>query len=139
MSSDDDIDNTNSPMITKPELKIGDEFLKILQDNSCNGMDGSDVTDHIAKVLKITEWIKIPNVDKNELRLHVFSKSLSGNAEKWWNNEGTATTWKELGNKFFHKYYPLSHTCNSKIPDDLDNERDYFEFLYWLASKFYNY
>ncbi|GJY71742.1 hypothetical protein Tco_0475445 [Tanacetum coccineum] len=45
----------------------------------------------------------------NELRLHVFSKSLSGDAE----------------------------TC--KIPDDLDNETDYFEFIYWLASKFDNY
>ncbi|GKC02926.1 hypothetical protein Tco_0994536 [Tanacetum coccineum] len=60
-------------------------------------------------------------------------------SEKWWNNEGTTTTWKELGDRFFHKYYPLSHTCNSKISDDLDHETDYFEFLYWLASKIYNY
>ncbi|GKB81315.1 hypothetical protein Tco_0948210 [Tanacetum coccineum] len=88
VSNDDDRDHTNSSMITKPELKIGDEFLKILHDNSFNGMDGSDVTDHIAKVLEITKWIKIPNVDKDELRLHVFSKSLSGDVEKWWNNEG---------------------------------------------------
>ncbi|GJV23143.1 hypothetical protein Tco_1375838, partial [Tanacetum coccineum] len=73
-------------------IKIGDEFLKILQDNSFNGMDGSDITDYIAKVLEITEWIKIPNVDKDELQLHVFSKSLSRDAEKWWNSEGTATT-----------------------------------------------
>ncbi|GKD86661.1 hypothetical protein Tco_1357815 [Tanacetum coccineum] len=139
MSSDDERDHTNSPMTTKPELKIGDEFLKILQDNSFNGMDGSDVTDHIAKVLEITEWIKIPNVDKDELRLHVFSKSLSGNVEKWWNNEGTTTTWKELGDKFFHKYYPLSHTYNSEITEDLDNGTYYFEFLCWQASKFDNY
>ncbi|GKB96095.1 hypothetical protein Tco_0982232 [Tanacetum coccineum] len=41
-------------------------------------MNGGDVTNHIAKVLEITEWIKIPDVEKNELRLHVFSKSLSG-------------------------------------------------------------
>ncbi|GJW07223.1 hypothetical protein Tco_1569646 [Tanacetum coccineum] len=83
ISSDDDRDHTDSSMITKPEIKIGDEFLKILYDNSFNGVDGSDVTDHIAKVLEITEWIKIPNVDKDELRLHVFSKSLSGDAKKW--------------------------------------------------------
>ncbi|GJS84714.1 hypothetical protein Tco_0751255 [Tanacetum coccineum] len=107
ISSDDDRDHTNSSMITKPELKIGDEFLKILHDNSFNGMDGSDVTDHITKVLEITEWIKIPNVDKNELRLHVFLKSLSGDAERRLNSEGTPTTWKELSDKFFHKYYPL--------------------------------
>ncbi|GKC89170.1 hypothetical protein Tco_1149819 [Tanacetum coccineum] len=138
VSSDDDKDHTNSSMIAKPELKIGEEFLKILNDNSFNDMDGSDVTDHIAKVLEITEWIKIPNGDKDELRLHVFSKSLS-DAEKWWNNEGTTTTWKELCDKFLYKYYPLSHTYKSKIPDDLDHRTDYIEFLYWLASKFDNY
>ncbi|GJY63032.1 hypothetical protein Tco_0464492 [Tanacetum coccineum] len=133
--------HTNSSGIKKPELKIGNEFLKILSDNAFNGEDGGDVTDHIAKVLEITEWIKIPNMNKNELRLHVFSKSLSEDAEEWWNHEikGTDTTWNELGDKFFHKYYPLSHTCNSKIPNDLDNETNYFEFLYWLASKFENY
>ncbi|GKA85369.1 hypothetical protein Tco_0807023 [Tanacetum coccineum] len=109
VSSDDDKDHTNSSMITKPELKIGDEFLKILHDNSFNGMDGSDVTDHIVKVLEITEWIKIHNVDKDELRLHVFSKSLSGDTEK----------------------------C--KILDDLDHGTNYFEFLCWLASKFDNF
>ncbi|GKD44175.1 hypothetical protein Tco_1268820 [Tanacetum coccineum] len=65
----------------------------------------------------------------------------SGDAEKWWNNEinGTTITWGELNDNFFHKYYPLSHTFNSKIPDDLDNGTDYFEFIYWLASKFDNY
>ncbi|GJS08813.1 hypothetical protein Tco_0365609 [Tanacetum coccineum] len=90
-------------MIANPELKIGDEFLKVLQDNSFNGMNGGDVTDHIAKVLEITEWIKMPNVEKNELRLHVFSKSLSGDAETWWNNEinGSTITWSDLNDKFF--------------------------------------
>ncbi|GKD14248.1 hypothetical protein Tco_1198655, partial [Tanacetum coccineum] len=52
-------------------------------DNAFNGMDGGDVIDHIAKVLEITEWIKMPNVEKNELRLHIFSKSLSGDVETW--------------------------------------------------------
>ncbi|GKC13074.1 hypothetical protein Tco_1009856 [Tanacetum coccineum] len=136
-----DDEHTNSSMITNSNLEIGDEFLKILQDNAFNGMNGGDVTDHVAKVLKITEWIKMPNVEKNELRLHVFSKSLSGDAETWWNNEinGTTITWNELNGKFFHKYYPLSHTYNSKILDDLDNGADYFEFIYWLGLKFDNY
>ncbi|GJY55625.1 hypothetical protein Tco_0454740 [Tanacetum coccineum] len=96
-------------MITTSELKYRDEFLKILQDNAFNGMDGRDVIDHIAKVLEITEWIKIPNVEMNELRLQAFSKSLSEDAM----------------------------TC--KILDDLDNGTDYIEFIYWLVSKFDNY
>ncbi|GKA46757.1 hypothetical protein Tco_0739640 [Tanacetum coccineum] len=119
-----------------------DEYLKILeQDNTFNGMNGVDVTDHIARVLEITEWIKIPNVEKNVLRLYVFSKSLSGDAEKWWNDEieGKAIGWNETCNKFCHKYYSLSHSSNCKVPDDLDNGTDYLEFFYWLALKFDNY
>ncbi|GJR09242.1 retrovirus-related pol polyprotein from transposon TNT 1-94 [Tanacetum coccineum] len=42
-------ERNNSRMITTSELKISDEFLKILQDNAFNGMDGGDATDHIAK------------------------------------------------------------------------------------------
>nr|GEZ16789.1 hypothetical protein [Tanacetum cinerariifolium] len=107
-------------------------------DNPFNGMGRGDVIDHIAKVLEITEWIKILDVDKNKLRQCVFSKSLSGDAKKWWNKEieGTSISWNELSDKFLHKYYPLSHTCNSKIFNDLDNGTDYFKFIYWLASKF---
>ncbi|GJT72945.1 hypothetical protein Tco_1032231 [Tanacetum coccineum] len=88
-------EHNNSRMITTSELKISDEFLKILHDNAFNGMDGGDVT--------------------NTLQ--------SGDAKTWWNNEinETTITWSELNDKFFHKYYPLSQTCNSKIPDDLDN------------------
>ncbi|GJY50265.1 hypothetical protein Tco_0441112 [Tanacetum coccineum] len=121
-------EHTNSRIITNSELKISDEFLKILQDNTFN----------ITKVLEITEWIKMPNVEKNKLRLHVFSKSLSGDAKTWWNNEinETTITWSELNDKLFLRYYPL---CNSKILDDPDDGTDYFEFLYWLASKFDNY
>ncbi|GJR02741.1 reverse transcriptase domain-containing protein, partial [Tanacetum coccineum] len=119
---------------------IGDEFLKILRDNTFNGVDKGDVTDHMAKILEISEWIKIPNVDHNQIRLHIFPISLSEHAKEWWDNEikDTATTWNELSEKFFLKYYPVSHTWNSKIPDDLDNGTDYLEFLDWLGSKFKN-
>ncbi|GKC47504.1 hypothetical protein Tco_1065226 [Tanacetum coccineum] len=122
--------NTKSPMIYTHELKIGDEFLKILRDNAFDGIDRGDVIDHIARVIKITEWIKIPDINKNRLRIHVFSKSLSNDAKKWWNEEieGTTISWDELREKFFHKYYPLSKTCNSEALDDLDNGTDYFEF-----------
>ncbi|GKD65916.1 hypothetical protein Tco_1308024 [Tanacetum coccineum] len=44
-----DEEHANSPIITNSKLEIGDEFLKILRDNAFNGMDGGDVTDHIAK------------------------------------------------------------------------------------------
>ncbi|GJV24663.1 hypothetical protein Tco_1377358 [Tanacetum coccineum] len=83
-------------------IEIGDEFVKILQDNAFNRIDGDNVVNHIAKVLEILEWIKIPNVDKYQLRLHVFPISLSGCAKEWWDDEikGTVTTWNELSEKF---------------------------------------
>ncbi|GJW79046.1 hypothetical protein Tco_0140728 [Tanacetum coccineum] len=138
--TDNTKNNTSSPVYNMHEPKIGHEFLKILRENAFNGMDIGDVIDHITRVVKITKWIKIPDINKNQLRIHVFSKSLSNDVEKWWDDEikGIAISWDKLKEQFFHKYYPLSKTCNSEIPDDLDNGTDYFEFLYWLASKFDN-
>ncbi|GJZ72511.1 hypothetical protein Tco_0636362 [Tanacetum coccineum] len=89
---DDDMKHTDTPMIKKPKFKIGDEFMKILHDNAYNGMDVGDVIDHIAKILEISEWIKIPNVDKNELRLNAFSNSLSKDAK----NGGTMRLKEQL-------------------------------------------
>ncbi|GKC53759.1 hypothetical protein Tco_1076504, partial [Tanacetum coccineum] len=80
-------DDTTRELNKNTEFKIGDEFVKILHDNAFNGIDGGDVIDHISKVLQIIEWIKIPNVDENQLRLHVFQISLSGHAREWWDNE----------------------------------------------------
>nr|GEY81697.1 hypothetical protein [Tanacetum cinerariifolium] len=105
VSSNDDGDQTNSYMLTKPEIKIGDEFLKILHDNSFNGMDGSDINEHIRKVLEITKWIKVPNVDKDELQLHMFSKSLSGDAKKW----NHTTYHEDLAETMI--WYTLKKTC----------------------------
>ncbi|GJW23661.1 hypothetical protein Tco_0034283 [Tanacetum coccineum] len=124
-----DYDATTHGSNKNVEFKIGDECLKLLRDNSFNG---GDVIDHTAKVLEILEWIKIPNVDQNQIRLCIFLILLSGDAREWWNNEieRTITTWKELAEKFFLKYYPLSHTCNNKILDDLDNGSNYLEFLF---------
>ncbi|GJZ36877.1 hypothetical protein Tco_0583068 [Tanacetum coccineum] len=66
ISSDDDKDQSNSSMITKPEIKIGDEFLKILT--------------------LLMAWTKLtlPTALQN------------GDTEKWLSSEGTTTTWKKL-------------------------------------------
>ncbi|GJZ90244.1 hypothetical protein Tco_0662171 [Tanacetum coccineum] len=111
------------------------------RDNTFNGTYGDDVVDHTAKVLAILELIKIPNVDPNQLRLHVFLFLLTRIARKWRIDEvdGKITTWRELTEKFFHKYYPLSHTCkNTLISDDVDGGPDYLDFINWLNSKFRN-
>ncbi|GJZ56506.1 hypothetical protein Tco_0611699 [Tanacetum coccineum] len=104
-------------------------------DNAFNGMDGGGVIDHIAKVLEIIDWIKMPNVEKNELRLHVFSKSLSGDAKTWWNHEINASL--TLVKKIFKKFYPLSCASNyDKMCDDDEEGRDPLKFITWRNSKF---
>nr|GEX25894.1 hypothetical protein [Tanacetum cinerariifolium] len=79
-------DNIHGSDDTTQELNkntmIGNEFVKILQDKAFKGIDGGDVIDHAAKVLEILEWIKIHDMDKDQLRLHVFPISLSGNANE---------------------------------------------------------
>ncbi|GJY64810.1 hypothetical protein Tco_0466270 [Tanacetum coccineum] len=62
----------------------------LMHDNAFNGMDGGDLIDHISKVLNNGNE-QDPNVGINELRLHVFSKSLSGDA-KTWNSEALVNT-----------------------------------------------
>ncbi|GKA58489.1 hypothetical protein Tco_0757677, partial [Tanacetum coccineum] len=101
------------------KFKLDDEFLKILQDNAFDGTNGDDVVDHTTKFLAILELIKILDIDPKQLRLHVFSLSLTRDARKWWTDEveGKITTWGELTEKFFHKYYPLSRTCNDRRMD----------------------
>ncbi|GJS11658.1 hypothetical protein Tco_0368454 [Tanacetum coccineum] len=96
--SDYDSDNVSYELNKKITIKIGDEFMKILQDNAFNGIDGGDFIDHIVKVLEILEWIKIPNVDKNQLRLYVFPLSLSERAKEWWDNEIKVSAKVNFGN-----------------------------------------
>ncbi|GKB88206.1 hypothetical protein Tco_0960478 [Tanacetum coccineum] len=118
------------------KYELGEELLKELHSNTYSGRVEEDVVGHIAKILEILDLIKVADMDPFQLRMKTFPLSLSGDARKC---KGIATTWKELGDKFFHKYYPLSHAYKSKIPYDLDHGTDYFEFIYWLASKFDNY
>ncbi|GJR22633.1 hypothetical protein Tco_0971160 [Tanacetum coccineum] len=77
-----DSDSAIRKLNMETTIEIRDEFMKILQDNPFNGRDGADVFNHIAKVLEILEWIKIPNVDKDQLRLYDFPISLSGHKKK---------------------------------------------------------
>ncbi|GKD79332.1 hypothetical protein Tco_1341953, partial [Tanacetum coccineum] len=123
---------------TMTEPALGEYMVEVRVDY---GSNTTNQVDHTTKVLAILELIKILNVDPNQLRMHVFPLSLTGATQKWWIDEvdGKITTWGELTEKFFHKYYPLSHTRkNSLISDDVDDGLDYIDFINWLNSKFRN-
>ncbi|GKD29700.1 hypothetical protein Tco_1240478 [Tanacetum coccineum] len=113
------------------KIKLSEEHLKELQNNAYSGLEEADVIDHIAKVLEILNSIKILNVDTDR-RMHVFPLSLTGDARKWWINEGSGkiTAWSVLVGRFFCKCYPLSHAGkNNVISNDEDDRSDYFEFV----------
>ncbi|GKC52869.1 hypothetical protein Tco_1075614 [Tanacetum coccineum] len=65
------------------KIELSKEHLKELCNNAYSGSEEEDMIGHIAKVLEILDLIKIPNVDTNRLRVHVFPFSLTGAARKW--------------------------------------------------------
>ncbi|GJY67309.1 hypothetical protein Tco_0469547 [Tanacetum coccineum] len=91
-------------------IELSKEFLNELKNNAYHGIFDEDVVDHIAKVLELLNLIKIPGVDSHRLRMKVFPLSLADDARQWWINEGEGkiTTWEELVEKFFCKFYPES-------------------------------
>nr|GEW23412.1 reverse transcriptase domain-containing protein [Tanacetum cinerariifolium] len=114
--------NTNDEMY----IKLSKEFLMKLGSNAYSETFDEDVVDNIAKVLKMLNLIKIPNVDSQRLRVKVFPLSLVDDARQWWidEGEGKITTWKEIVEKFFCKFYPLSCGCEDKM---LEEENDDIE------------
>ncbi|GKE52856.1 hypothetical protein Tco_1488012 [Tanacetum coccineum] len=111
--------NINDDMI----IELSDEFLMEMKNNSYHEMFDEDVVDHIAKVLKLLDLIKIHGMDSHQLRMKVFPLSLADDARQWWidEGEGKVTTWEELVKKLFCKFYPESHDGEDEMLDEGDN------------------
>ncbi|GJV27766.1 hypothetical protein Tco_1384214 [Tanacetum coccineum] len=91
-----------------------------------------DVVEHIAKVLKLVDLIYVPGVDSHQLRMKVFPLSLADDAKEWWISEGDGkiTTWEQLVEKFFCRFYPESYDGEDEILDEGENWGiDLLEFL----------
>ncbi|GJZ08793.1 hypothetical protein Tco_0543076 [Tanacetum coccineum] len=100
-------------------IELNKEFLMELRSNTSTFDE--DVVDHIAKVLAMLDLI--PNVDSHRLRMKVFPRSLADDARQWWIDEmdGKITTWKELVEKFFYKFYTLSRDGEHEMLEECDN------------------
>ncbi|GKE98902.1 zinc finger, CCHC-type containing protein [Tanacetum coccineum] len=59
----------------------------------------------------MVDLIYVSGVDSHQLRMKVFPLSLSDDAKEWWISEGDGkiTTWEELVEKFFYRFYPESY------------------------------
>ncbi|GKC21318.1 hypothetical protein Tco_1023468 [Tanacetum coccineum] len=115
----------------KARFELKGQFLKELRNNAFSGTNGDDTIEHIKKFLKIVDLLNIPNVTHDQLLLSVFPISLTGAASKWLKDEpyGLLTTWVDLIEIFFGKYYPPSrigrnmeaNRVNTKVEWDTTN------------------
>nr|GEX78396.1 hypothetical protein [Tanacetum cinerariifolium] len=122
-------------------IKLNKEFFMELKNNAYHEMFNEDVVDHIAKILELLDLIKILCVDSHQLGMKVFPLSLADDARQWWINEGEEkiTTWEELVEKFFCKFYPESHDGEDEMLNEWDNWGiDPLEFISRVNSSFKN-
>ncbi|GJS50921.1 hypothetical protein Tco_0624283 [Tanacetum coccineum] len=122
-------------------IKLIKEFLTELQNNAYHGIHHEDVVDHVSMVLEMLDLINIPGVDSHQLRIMAFPLSLADDASQWWINEGEGkiTTWEELVEKFFCKFYPESYDGEEEMLDEGNNWGiDPFEFISRVNSSFGN-
>ncbi|GJV73909.1 hypothetical protein Tco_1493904 [Tanacetum coccineum] len=87
--------------------------------NIYHGTYDEDVVEHIAKVVKMVDLIYVLGVDSHQLRMKVFPLSLADDAKEWWISEGDGkiTTWEELVEKFFCRFYLESYDEEDEMLD----------------------
>ncbi|GJZ58141.1 hypothetical protein Tco_0613635 [Tanacetum coccineum] len=122
----------------KAPYELKGKFLDDLHEHAFSRTNGEDAVEHIEYFLKIVDPIDLPNVNHERLRLVVFPISLVGNASKWFDEfRGSITTWVDLTDNFFGKYYPPSRTYNA-VGTEAKRDSTNTMFEKWLASKFAN-
>ncbi|GJS24798.1 hypothetical protein Tco_0453430 [Tanacetum coccineum] len=123
----------------KNAYELKEKFLDDLHKNSFSGTNREDAVEHIEYFLKIVDLIDLPNVNRDKLGVVVFLISLVGDAWRWFDGiKGSITSWVDLTDNFFRKYYPLS--CTSKINTPITKwDPTNLKFENRLTSKFVNY
>ncbi|GJV96129.1 hypothetical protein Tco_1547706 [Tanacetum coccineum] len=108
--------------ITNNDLnnELSKEFLLEIRKNIYHGTYNEDVVDHIVKLLKMVDLIYVPGVDSHQLRMKVFPLSLADDAKEWWISD-EITTWEELVEKLFCRFYPESYDGEDEMLDEGEN------------------
>ncbi|GJW09664.1 hypothetical protein Tco_1575491 [Tanacetum coccineum] len=116
-------------------IELNKEFLVELRKNTYHGTYNEDVVNHIAKVLKMVDLIYVPGVDSHQLRMKVFPLSLADDAKEWWISEGDGkiTTWEELVEKFFCRFYLESYDREyERLDEGVDGRTQKVIFHSWM-------
>nr|GEX76468.1 hypothetical protein [Tanacetum cinerariifolium] len=122
-------------------IELSKEYLVKLRKNAYHGTYNEDVVEDIAKVLEIIDLIYVSGADSNQLRMKVFPLSLTSDAKEWWISErdGKITTWKEIVEKLFCRFYPKSNDGEDEMLDEGENWGiDPLEFLSNVNTSFRN-
>ncbi|GJX08027.1 hypothetical protein Tco_0195959 [Tanacetum coccineum] len=77
------------------KMEISTELIMKLRNNTYNGAEANDAIDHITRSLQIINLVKTPNVNTEQLCILTFPYSLTGEAHRWWVQEGNSkiTSW----------------------------------------------
>ncbi|GJW32757.1 hypothetical protein Tco_0052789 [Tanacetum coccineum] len=123
------------------KIELNNEVLVEFQKNKYHGTYTEDVVEYIAKALKMVNLVYVPGADSHQLRMKVFPLLLADDAKDWWINEGEGkiTTWEELVEKFFCKFYPKSYDGEDEMLDEGEKWGiDPLEFLSNVNTTFKN-
>ncbi|GJS71604.1 hypothetical protein Tco_0704445 [Tanacetum coccineum] len=104
-------------------IKLSKEFLVELRKNMYHETYNEDLVDYINKVLKMVDLIYVLGANSHQLRMKNFPLSLGDDAKEWWisEGEGKITTWEELVETFFCRFYLESYNGEDEMLDEGDN------------------
>ncbi|GJT04907.1 hypothetical protein Tco_0839369 [Tanacetum coccineum] len=109
----------------KNAYELKGKFLDDLHKNAFSGTNGENAVEHIEYFLKIVDPIDLPNVNQDKLRVVVFPISLVGDAWRWFDGiKESITSWVDLTNNFFGKYYLPSRTGKKLGSDEIKPTND---------------
>jgi hypothetical protein len=77
---------------------------------SFHGLDHENLYSHVKKFKDICATFKLQNSSKESVHLRIFPFSLHDRAKAWLdsNMTGSITSWENLLNKFYNKFFPMS-------------------------------
>ncbi|GKE71186.1 reverse transcriptase domain-containing protein [Tanacetum coccineum] len=99
-------------LVNQFELKIS--LLNLVTAIAFHGFENDDPHSQIRRFTKITQTVKLNNVQGDVVKLLLFPFSLEGAARTWLEKEppNSITTWNDLVSKFVNRFFPPSKTTN---------------------------
>ncbi|GKB08657.1 hypothetical protein Tco_0836969 [Tanacetum coccineum] len=112
------------------KIGLSGELIMKLRDNAYDGAETNDAVDHTTRFLQTIDLVKTPNLNIEQLYVLTFQYSLTGKAQQWWMHEENfeITSWVEIVDKFFYKYYPLSRTSKTNDPNEKGYDNDTLDY-----------